>query len=471
MADPASSPSSPATRRSMTPALSRSNSFGSMASTDLLDGPDLLTSAPSGMPLADLLETYVNPRLDWAERRFRPYVNDVKLKARARRENLVKRARSKQEIKALEKELTKLRGKVSDRVDKLNARWTDAKNVRLRDKLSFLVGVMNLVASSLIFAFRPEWVPLVYTLQSAFFLPIRVWTYTRLKWHYFLFDFCYAANVAALAFIWIWPASPFLFTIVYCAAHGPLAWSVITWRNSFVFHSLEKVTSTFIHIYPPFVFTTLRHFTPAHIVEAKYPAMHNLPELSSWTAFLFNLVFYAAWQWAYYIFIGIRKSKKIASGERINSYSTLSKGKGAIANLLAKVPDAAREPAFMLLQMVYTIVCTLPAPVIFYRSSFASATFLIFILTMSVWNGASYYVEVWGRRFEKELQALRRELEAAKEVSMALDSEGKPTGTTTSSNAGTGVATPVSGQGHGGEASPTSRQSSEGELVEARKDV
>lgn len=62
---------------------------------------------------ADLLETYVNPRLDWAERRFRPYVNDVKLKARNRREEIVKRARSKQEIKNLEKELRKLRGKVS----------------------------------------------------------------------------------------------------------------------------------------------------------------------------------------------------------------------------------------------------------------------------------------------------------------------------------------------------------------------
>lgn len=73
----------------------------------------MLLSAPSGLPLADLLETYVNPRLDWAERRFRPYVNDVKHKARLRREELVKRARSKQEIKNMEKELKKLRSKVS----------------------------------------------------------------------------------------------------------------------------------------------------------------------------------------------------------------------------------------------------------------------------------------------------------------------------------------------------------------------
>lgn len=33
------------------------------------------------------------------------------------------------------------------------------------------------------------------------------------------------------------------------------------------------------------------------------------------------------------------------------------------------------------------------------------------IFTVSIWNGASYYVEVFGRRFEKELLALKRELE------------------------------------------------------------
>lgn len=331
---------------------------------------------------------------------------------------------------------------MSDRVDRLQTRWADAKNVRFRDKISFLVGVMNLVASSLLFAFKPEWVPISYTFQSAFFLPLRVWTYTRLKWHYFLFDFCYAANLAALAFLWIWPHSPFLFTIVYCAAHGPLAWSVITWRNSLVFHSLEKVTSTFIHIYPPLTFTTIRHSMPNDIAESRYPAMQGLPTINGWTAFLFNLVFYAIWQWAYYVFIAIRKGKKIASGERINSYSTLSKGKGAIANLLSKVPEALREPAFMLLQMTYTIVCTLPAPILFYRSSRASAVFLLFILTMSVWNGAGYYVEVWGRRFEKELQALQKELDAAKEVSSALDSAGTGTVSGASSAVGTGAMTP-----------------------------
>lgn len=108
--------SSSGSYRPTPPTLSRANSYGSAySSAEVLDGPDLLLSAPSGLPLADLLETYVNPRLDWAERRVRPYVNDVKVRARLRREDLVKRARSKQEIKSMEKELKRLRSKVSRR--------------------------------------------------------------------------------------------------------------------------------------------------------------------------------------------------------------------------------------------------------------------------------------------------------------------------------------------------------------------
>jgi len=39
---------------------------------------------------------------------------------------------------------------------------------------------------------------------------------------------------------------------------GSLASAVITWRNSLVFHDQDKVTSLFIHIYPPLVFVVIR---------------------------------------------------------------------------------------------------------------------------------------------------------------------------------------------------------------------
>jgi len=43
------------------------------------------------------------------------------------------------------------------------------------------------------------------------------------------------------------------------------------------------------------------------------------------------------------------------------------------------------------------------------------------LILLSVWNGASYYLEVWGRRFERELDALKREIEATQRASAAAD--------------------------------------------------
>lgn len=39
---------------------------------------------------------------------------------------------------------------------------------------------------------------------------------------------------------------------------GPIASAIITWRNSMVFHSLDKVISLFIHMYPPVVLTVIK---------------------------------------------------------------------------------------------------------------------------------------------------------------------------------------------------------------------
>lgn len=95
-----------------------------------------------------------------------------------------------------------------------------------------------------------------------------------------------------LAYIWIWPSSTVLYVACYCLSHGPLCTAIATWRNSLVFHSVDKVTSLFIHIYPPFVFTVLRHLYPN--VEAKYPALAQLPTLNIWRSLVFSSVFCAS---------------------------------------------------------------------------------------------------------------------------------------------------------------------------------
>ena len=97
-----------------------------------------------------------------------------------------------------------------------------------------------------------------YTVQLLYMMPYRFWAYKRQNYHYFLFDLCYYVNVLNMVYIWLAPGSPWMFLACYCLSHGSLASAVITWRNSLVFHDHDKVTSLFIHIYPPLIFTVIR---------------------------------------------------------------------------------------------------------------------------------------------------------------------------------------------------------------------
>jgi hypothetical protein len=59
---------------------------------------------------------------------------------------------------------------------------------------------------------------------------------------------------------------------------------------------------------------------------------------------------------------------------------------------------------------VYSIATELPAVYLLYDSPVRSTIFLFLLFGVSVWNGGGFYIEVFGRKFEKEMEALRKEL-------------------------------------------------------------
>lgn len=48
---------------------------------------------------------------------------------------------------------------------------------------------------------------------------------------------------------------------------------------------------------------------------------------------------------------------------------------------------------------VYSVVFMLPAAALFINSARASHVFLVVIFAVSAWNGATFYVEVFGRKY------------------------------------------------------------------------
>lgn len=141
-----------------------------------------------------------------------------------------------------DEQLDKYRKRVKSSVDRLGNRWNDAKVVTAREKVAFIAGVMNIFISGYIIGAIPEYFYLWFTAQFAYFMPIRYYTYRKRGYHYFLADMCYFVNFLLMASIWVAPQSKRLFIATYCLANGNNAVAIAMWRNSLVFHSLDKVT-------------------------------------------------------------------------------------------------------------------------------------------------------------------------------------------------------------------------------------
>ncbi|RFU31789.1 hypothetical protein B7463_g4551, partial [Scytalidium lignicola] len=318
-----------------------------------------------------------------------------------------------------DEQLDRYRKKMRDSVDRLGRRWNDTKIVTVREKIAFICGVLNVLISGYIIGGYAEYFPLWYTVQLLYLMPIRGYLYKKRGYHYFLADLCYFVNFLTLLTIWVFPQSKRLFISTYCLAFGNNAVAIAMWRNSMVFHSFDKITSLFIHIMPCVTLHCIVHLYPEALQPERYPAVWAIKNAELGSPEHYGLLFmmlwstlpYAVWQLSYHFFITVRRREKIAAG-RPTSFTWLRKSysKAWIGRFVLSLPLPLQEPAFMLIQYFYAVLTMLPCPLWFqYRE--ASAAFLMIVFCWSVYNGATYYIDVFGKRFQNELEAMKREVQ------------------------------------------------------------
>lgn len=63
----------------------------------------------------------------------------------------------------------------------------------------------------------------------------------------------------------------------------------------------------------------------------------------------------------------------------------------------------------MLTQYLYALGSMLPCPIWFWYR-WPSATFLLGLFVWSIYNGATYYIDVFGKRFQKELEQMKKDV-------------------------------------------------------------
>ncbi|TKA72714.1 hypothetical protein B0A55_05542 [Friedmanniomyces simplex] len=407
-----------------TPGLSRSSSTDSTSNFDSFGQNDF--PPVDRLTMFDILENLALPqRLE----RMQNVVHNQAEKVRRQRAKLTSRALSSKNtvvdewrkrttnVKP-EEQLDKYRRRMRDSVDRLGKRWTDSKTVTLKEKISFVSAVLNIFISAYMIGAFPEYFHYWYTAQLLYFMPIRWYNYHKIGFHYFLADLCYFVNLLLILSIWFFPQSKRLFISTYCLAMGNNAVAIAMWRNSLVFHSLDKVTSLFIHIMPCATLHVLVHLLPPDVQLLHFPAVYTIkyspasaPEHYSLTdMIIWATLPYAIWQLSYHFLITVRKRSAIAAG-RPTSFTWLRRSyRGNIlGKFVLSCPESMQEAVFMGIQYAYALLTMLPCPVWFWYR-WASAGFLMVFFTWASWNGATYYIDVFGKRMEKELEMLRKEV-------------------------------------------------------------
>ncbi len=112
-----------------------------------------------------------------------------------------------------------------------------------------------------------------------------------------------------------------------------------------MFHSLDKVISLTIHIYPPFVFTMIRHYIPTAEAEARYPALAKLPTIKPWACIGVNMLAYLIWQGLYFRYVIIARKEKIKQG-RVTSFTWMINDKKVSLSPLPSLSRAWQQLPF-----------------------------------------------------------------------------------------------------------------------------
>ena len=161
------------------------------------------------------------------------------------------------------------------------------------------------------------------------------------------------------------------------------------------------------------------HLLPDELQASRFPALYTIrtsapssPEHYTLAAMaMWSTLPYAVWQLSYHFLITVRRRAQIAAG-RPTSYTWLKKSysKAWIGRAVTSLPDSLQEPAFMFIQYTYALGTMLPCPIWFWYR-WASSFFLFTVFTWSIYNGATYYIDVFGKRFQNELEEMRKEVQ------------------------------------------------------------
>lgn len=324
--------------------------------------------------------------------------------------------------------------------DRIRETQDEPRYVKLFDKVAFTVGVLNMCVCQYFLLNRPDLFPYWYVQIVPLILGSRYFYFRSGGNQYFMIDFCYFAIFCSMLNLLVIQASPMFFRVCFICCTGPLTLAIPVWRNSLVFHDYDKIVSVYIHILPSMLYYTLRH--NGSYLDIFFGATTgglctraNCEPLQA-TDYVLAVLLYMFWQFAYLFKTEFLDKKKLDSNpELMTSLRWLAQDtKNAAARAFLKLFRAIgvfrkdeeydsrtmkTKIVFVCAQLIFTVVSFLPTPLMYNYSGF-HLTWIIFIVTSAVFNGASFYIEVFSKRYNSHISKIEEMHKIAQAASTAM---------------------------------------------------
>lgn len=192
--------------------------------------------------------------------------------------------------------------------------------------------------------------------------------------------------------------------------------AIVVWRNSMVFHSVDKMTSLFIHVFPPM-------YTYIETLESNT----ENDRLSFMDWIVYPTLLYLIWQIGYLFKTEIIDGDFLASNPNIaTSLRWLSNDEKNFMNKLTinycrklgiMKKDEKFDPSqwktkliFVFINFMYFLLTVIPVKLMYDYSYFHIACLFVTFMS-SVFNGANYYIEVFSERYNDSLKSKQARLQ------------------------------------------------------------
>lgn len=307
----------------------------------------------------------------------------------------------------------------------MQKKMTSAKVRRYRHKITFAGSMCDLVVTSFLIGHCPQDLYVYHTMKFFWLFSIRAVNYGMQSMQYYLLDFCYWPNLTLLVYCWIYPEKDELLLAVL-GSSGLLLVAAMMFRNSFIPHSIDRMTCVYSHVFPPLTAWTLMWirrpdgdlvwtFDLNQFRMIKSPTRFSVPsEVSFVSVFMPSAKLYIAWAITYYGLQWVILKDAIVRFNRQTLYKQM------VQKYEASLPEVLQSHLLLVYIVVHAMLfvvglgwaCLLPSTG--QAIVIAAASWCVF------YNGANYYIEHFWKVYEQLYT------ETVEEVDLCREDESDP---------------------------------------------